>query len=153
MYFCYIVICHEKAYRIEFLVAVIKKSTIFWDITPLLAVPAPYTIWCCQENLQTCFCLLRERIHHTRRELNVVYRELLELHLRLAGDQFTDDWNLILPRPGSHASLRTVNKARHCKKFQRLQKAQQPPLPSGNRKTVVNLSEVPLKEAACWPWG
>jgi hypothetical protein len=56
---------------------------------------------------------------------------------------------LIVPRPRSDASLRTVNKARHCKKFQRLHKAQHPPFSHDNRKTLVNLSEVPLEEASC----
>jgi hypothetical protein len=40
-------------------------------------------------------------------------------------------------------------RARHYKKFQHLHKAQHPPRPPDNKKTVVNLSEVPLEEAAC----
>jgi hypothetical protein len=40
-------------------------------------------------------------------------------------------------------------KAKHCKKFQRLHKTQHPPLPPDNRKIVINLSKVPLEEAAC----
>jgi hypothetical protein len=38
-------------------------------------------------------------------------------------------------------------KAKHCKKFQRLHKTQHPALPPDNKKTVINLSEVPLEEA------
>jgi hypothetical protein len=79
----------------EVLTAVVMKGTFFCNITPLHIVPAPYTIWCSQEDLQTFFYLLRERIRHTRRELKAVYLELLELRLRLGGNLSADDWNLI----------------------------------------------------------
>jgi hypothetical protein len=40
-------------------------------------------------------------------------------------------------------------RARHCRKFIRLHKTQQPPGPLDNSRTVINLSEVSLEEVAC----
>jgi hypothetical protein len=96
MYIFCVVLSSAMKRNVEFevLTAVIMNGIIFCNITPLDIVPAPYMNWCCQENLQTGFYLLREHIYHTRRELNAVYLELLELRLRLAGDLSTDDWNL-----------------------------------------------------------
>jgi hypothetical protein len=94
--------------------------------------------------------VLRERIHHTRRELDAVSKELFKLHLRLAQDMSADDWDLI-DGITTEKVLRTVDDvtAWHCKKFQHLHEAQHPPGPLDNKKTVVNQSEVPLEEAAC----
>jgi hypothetical protein len=69
--------------------------------------------------------------------------------LRLARDLSGEDWDLI-----DHITIDKVSrlaeegKAKHCKKFQRLHRTQHPPLPPDNRKTVINLSEIPLEEAA-----
>jgi hypothetical protein len=74
-------------------------------------------------------------------------RELLELYLRMAGDLSADDWSLI-----DHITTKKVarvaeeEKAKHCKLFQRLHKAQHPHFLPENRKTDVNLSAVPLEE-------
>jgi hypothetical protein len=79
-----------------------------------------------------------------------VSTELLGLHLCLAWDLSSDDWDLI-----DHITIDKVSrlaedgKAKHCRKFQRLHKTQHPRLPPDNRKTVINLSEVPLEESAC----
>jgi hypothetical protein len=63
----------------------------------------------------------------------------------LAGDLSADDWDLIDRFTTQKVSPAAQDgKAKHCKKFQRLHKTQHTPLPLTNRKTVVNLSEVPL---------
>jgi hypothetical protein len=71
------------------------------------------------------------------------------LYLYLAGDLSTDEWDLIDHIMTEKVSSITEDrKAKHCKRFQRLHKAQHPPLPPDNRKTVVYLSEVLLEKAA-----
>jgi hypothetical protein len=98
----------------------------------------------------TSFCLLCERIHHTRQELDAVSKELFKLHLRLAQDLFADDWDLI-DRITTEKALCTADdiRATLCRKLKHLHKTQHPPRPPENKKIVVNLSEVALKEAAC----
>ncbi|PNF41399.1 hypothetical protein B7P43_G14428 [Cryptotermes secundus] len=93
--------------------------------------------------------MLRERIHQTRRELDAVSRELIKLHLLVARVLSADDWDLI----DRITTQKAVNigdqaRARQCKKFINLQKTQHPPQLHENKKTVVNLSGVPLEEAA-----
>jgi hypothetical protein len=67
----------------------------------------------------------------------------------LAQELSSDDWDLI-DRLSTEKVSRTADevRTRHCRKFQHLQQAQHPPRLL-DKKTVVNLSEVPLKEAAC----
>jgi hypothetical protein len=68
----------------------------------------------------------------------------------LAGDLFTDCWHLINRITTEKVScIAKDGKAKHCKKFQHLNKAQHPLLPSDNRKTVVSVSDVVLEEAPC----
>jgi hypothetical protein len=67
----------------------------------------------------------------------------------LAQNLPANDWDLI-----DHITtevLRTTDdvRARHCRKSQHLHETQHPPHPPDNKKVVVNLSEVPLEEAAC----
>jgi hypothetical protein len=57
-----------------------------------LSVPAPYAR---RIYKRTSSCLLQERIHHTRRELDTVSRALLQLHLHLARDLSADDLDII----------------------------------------------------------
>jgi hypothetical protein len=66
----------------------------------------------------------------------------------LARDQSVEDWDLV-DRITIDNVLRLAEeeKAKHCKKFQRLHNTQHPPLPTDNKKTVVNLSKI-SKEAA-----
>ncbi|PNF32618.1 hypothetical protein B7P43_G17953 [Cryptotermes secundus] len=91
--------------------------------------------------------MLRERIHYTRRELDVVSRELIKLHLRLTQVLSAVDSDLI----DRITTQKAVNigdeaRARQCKKFTNLHKTHPPHL-HDNRKTVANLSGVPLEEA------
>jgi len=48
-----------------------------------------------KKHQSTSFGLLRERIHHNRRELDNTSRELLEMHLHLASVLSKSDWSLI----------------------------------------------------------
>jgi hypothetical protein len=68
----------------------------------------------------------------------------------VAQDLFADDRDLI-DHITTEKVVRTADdiRARHCRKFLHLHKAQHPPQPLDKRKTVVNLSEVPLEKAAC----
>jgi hypothetical protein len=68
----------------------------------------------------------------------------------LAQELSADDWNLI-NRLISEKVSRTVDevKARRCKNYQHLRQTQHPPRFLDNGKMVVNLSEMPLEEAAC----
>jgi hypothetical protein len=70
--------------------------------------------------------------------------------MSLAQDLSADDWDLI-HHITTEKVLRIADdvRARHCRKFQHLHKAHHPRRPPDNKKTVVNLSEVPLSEAAC----
>jgi hypothetical protein len=93
--------------------------------------------------------LLRERIHHTRRELDEISRAMLALHLRLAGEFSADDWALLDRITFGEAShVATADKARQSGKFQKLHGAQHPAPLADNRKAVVKLSDVPLEDAA-----
>jgi hypothetical protein len=99
---------------------------------------------------RTSFCLLRERIHHTRRELDAVSTELMGLQQRLARYLSGGDWDLIDRITTEKVSrLAEEGKAKHCNKFQRLHRTQHPPLSPDNKKTIINLSKIPLEEAAC----
>ncbi|XP_023723162.1 uncharacterized protein LOC111873027, partial [Cryptotermes secundus] len=66
-------------------------------------------------------------------------------------DLSADDWDLI-DRITSEKALHIADdvRARHYKKFQHLHEAQHTPSPPDSKKTVVNLSDVPLDEAAFW---
>ncbi|XP_021931121.1 uncharacterized protein LOC110835326 [Zootermopsis nevadensis] len=98
---------------------------------------------------KTSFCLLRERIHHTRRELDAISRDLLGMHLRLAAELSTADWALIDRITFERASRAAADdKVRQCHKFQRLHGAQHAGPRTDTKKTVVNLSGRPLEDAA-----
>jgi hypothetical protein len=84
--------------------------------------------------------------HHTRRELDDISRAL---HLRLAGVLAADDWALVDRITFEKAShVAAGDKARQYGKFQRLHGAQHPAPSADNKKAVVNLSDVPLEDAA-----
>jgi hypothetical protein len=86
----------------------------------------------------TGFRLLHESIHHTRLEPDVVSREMLEVCLCLAQgliEQLKTE-KVLCVTDGA--------KATHYRKFQLLHEAQHPP----TKKTVLNLSMVPLEESA-----
>ncbi|XP_021918665.1 uncharacterized protein LOC110829347 [Zootermopsis nevadensis] len=98
---------------------------------------------------RTSFCLLRERIHHTRRELDAISRDLLDMHLRLAAELSTADWALIDRITFKRASrVAADDKVRQCIKLQRLHGAQHAGPRTDTKKTVVNLSGRPLEDAA-----
>jgi hypothetical protein len=60
-----------------------------------------------------------------------------------------EDWDLIVRITTDKVShLDEVMRARHGKKFSHLHKTQHPPSSQDNKKTVINLSEAPLEEAA-----
>jgi hypothetical protein len=82
-------------------------------------------------------------------ELEAVCRESLKWHLSLASTLSAEDWDLI-DRITTEKVLRMADdiRARHCRKFLHLHKTQHPPGPPGNSRTVINLSEVLLEEAA-----
>jgi hypothetical protein len=84
------------------------------------------------------------------KELDTLSKELFKLHLCLAQGLSADDWDLI-DRITTEKILCTADnvRARHCRKFQHLHKAQHSPRPTDKKKIVVNLSEVPLDEEAC----
>jgi hypothetical protein len=89
--------------------------------------------------------VIRERIHHTRRELDEISRALLALHLRLAGELSADDWAFFDHITSEKASHDTADdKARQCGKLQKLHGAQHPAHFADNRKAVIILSDVPL---------
>jgi hypothetical protein len=108
------------------------KNGVFWDV-----------------KRRTSFSLLKERIHYTRRELDAVSRELLKLHLLLASTLSAVDWDLIDSITNEVLRLADDVRARHCRKFMQLHKTQHPTGPPDTSRTVINLSGVPLEEAAC----
>jgi hypothetical protein len=60
-----------------------------------------------------------------------------------------DDWALVDRITSEKAShVAAGDKAKHCGKFQRLHGAQHPAPSADNKKAVVNLSDVPLEDAA-----
>jgi hypothetical protein len=71
-------------------------------------------------------------------------------HLLLASTLSAVDWNLI-DRIANEKVLHLADdvRARHCRKFMQLHKTQHPTGPPDTSRTVINLSGVPLEEAAC----
>jgi hypothetical protein len=60
-----------------------------------------------------------------------------------------DDWEIVDRITSEKAShVAAGDKARQCDKFQRLHGAQHPAPLANNKKAVVNLSDVPLQDAA-----
>jgi hypothetical protein len=124
------------------------ENGVFWDFTPCGSCKnfdAAKRIYRC-----TSFSLLREQIHYTRCELDAVSRELLKLHQLLASTLSAVDWDLI-DRITNEKILCLADdvKDRHCRKFMQLHKTQNPTDPPDTSRTVINLSGVPLEEAAC----
>ena len=75
----------------------------------------------------TSLALLRERIHHNRRELDSTSRELLNTHLRIANLLSESDWALMDQNTLIKAKRVGENsKATQLKKFTRLQTKQHP---------------------------
>ena len=94
---------------------------------------------------RTSFALLRERIHN-RRELNQVYHQLLQLHLRLTNILSGSHWDLIDRLTFNKAmQIGQHTRRRQQRKFTNLQKTQL----SDNstiKSTVINLSTQILDE-------
>src|SRR5215469_1292483 len=89
---------------------------------------------------RTSFALLRERIHHNRRELDHTSRALLQVHLRLASLLSESDWSLI-DRLTFNKATRTGedSKASQLQKFTRLHETQHQNIRKP-KDTVINLS-------------
>jgi hypothetical protein len=95
---------------------------------------------------RTSFTLLRERIHHNRRELDNTSRKLLEIHLRLASVLSKSDWSLIDQLTFKKATrVGEDSKARQLRKFTRLHKTQHPTTKT-SKDTVINLSGQTLED-------
>jgi hypothetical protein len=74
---------------------------------------------------------------------------LLKLHLLLASTLSAGDWDLIDRITNEVLRLADDVRVRHCRKFMQLHKNQHPTGPPDTNRTVINLSGVPLEEAAC----
>ena len=91
---------------------------------------------------RTSFPLLRERIHHDRKELDATSRDLLVIHLQLASTLSESDWNLIYRLSADKATrIGETNRFRQC----RLHKTQNP-RSELRGETVVNLRNKPLDD-------
>jgi hypothetical protein len=96
---------------------------------------------------RTSFALLRERIHHKRKELDATSRDLLVIHLHLASTVSEPDWNLIDYLTSDKAACTGETKrSKQCQKFIRLQKTQHSG-PEFRGETVVKLSNKPLDDS------
>ena len=83
---------------------------------------------------------LAKRIHHNRRELDNISRELLDIHLRLASVLSKSEWSLIDQLTFKKATrLGEDSKARQLRKFTRLHKTQHPTTKT-SKETVIKLS-------------
>jgi hypothetical protein len=93
--------------------------------------------------------LLRERIHHSRCELDSTSQELLEIHILMAGALSEPDWTLIDRLTFEKASgIDEDSKARQFDKFLHLHEKQHP-VPLASKETVVNLNGKPLRIQPC----
>ena len=96
---------------------------------------------------RTSSCLLRERIHEIGCEIGITSRELLEIHLLLAGKLSEPDWTLIDWQSFEKAShIGENSKARRCSKFLHLHRAKHP-VPPASQNSMVNLSGKQLDDA------
>jgi hypothetical protein len=75
----------------ETFTAVTMKNAVFWDVAPCRSCVnrrfgGTYRLCDAASRIyrRTSFCLLRERIHYTRHELDAVSEELFKLHLHSA---------------------------------------------------------------------
>ena len=95
---------------------------------------------------RTSFALLRDRIHSNRRELNHIFGQLLQLHLRLTGILSSSHWDLIDRLSFNKAKqIGEHTKNRQLRKFTSLHTSQH----SDNKTikvTVINLSNQELDE-------
>jgi len=90
---------------------------------------------------RTSLALLRERIHHNRRQLDSTSRELLNTHPRIANLHPESDWAGIDQNTLIKAKRVGENsKARHLKKFTRLQTKQHQTTKTIN-ESVIKLSD------------
>jgi hypothetical protein len=88
----------------------------------------------------TSFALLRERIHHNRRELDNTSLELLKIHLHLGSLLFKSGWSLIDQLTFEKAArVGDDSKARQLQKFSRLHKTQHPTTKT-SKEMVITLS-------------
>jgi hypothetical protein len=77
-----------------------------------------------------------------------ISRVLLRLRLRLPGELSADDWALLnCTTFRRSAQVAADDKTKQCTKFQRLHRVQHPAT-QADKKTEMNLSSVPLEDAA-----
>ncbi|KAG8226356.1 hypothetical protein J437_LFUL010495 [Ladona fulva] len=93
--------------------------------------------------------LFRERIRYTRWSLSQCTEEIIRLHLELSSVMASSDWNT-LDRITYNSSTSCFDSVRETqtKKFEGLRKRQKPEIHMEHQRTVVNLSDRSISEAA-----
>ncbi|KAJ4437895.1 hypothetical protein ANN_13834 [Periplaneta americana] len=90
---------------------------------------------------RTSLALVRERIYHTRRVLDTIARELLDIHLQLTSALHPQDWEWIDSSTTEQEQLyRRKATTRQNDKFNRLSVANQVTPPLDSDRVVVNLT-------------
>jgi len=98
---------------------------------------------------RTSFALLRERICHTRRRLDIVSKELFHLHQLLPSTLTSHDWDMTGNWTTAQAySTQTVATSKQKRKFEHLHGKQHPVDQIDTSKVVINLSDKDLEPAA-----